>query len=98
MEVVVLNCCVYSNKGDTVLLEDIDQLSEIHERARDPVNLVNYHYIDLACLDVGEKALQRRPRQCRAADASIIVPIWDEQPPLPALARDVGLAGGALGI
>ena len=81
-----------------MLVEYLDQPGEVHQRARQPVDLVDHHDIDLAGLDVGEQPLQRRAIERAAGEAAIVIAIGHEQPALGALAGDVGLAGLPLGI
>ena len=45
-----------ADKGDVVPIEHLDQLGKIHQRARQPVDLVDDHHIDVAFLDVAEQA------------------------------------------
>ena len=42
-------------------VEHLDNLSEVEQRAREAVDLVDHHYIDLGCPDVGQQALQSWP-------------------------------------
>ena len=88
----------HADEGDVVAVEHLDQLREIHQRAAEPVDLVDDNDVDALCLDVGEQSLQRRPLQRRAGNPAIIIVVGDEQPALGLLACDVGLAGFALGI
>ena len=60
IDVVVLNDCVTDTKVTSLRVEHLDQLGEIHERSRQPVDLVDHHHVDQPGLDVGEQPLQRR--------------------------------------
>ena len=96
MQVVVLNDCVTETKVTSLRVEHVDQLGEVHQRAGEPVDLVDDHDIDQPGLDVGEQPLQRRPLQRAAGDAAVVVAVGHQHPALGPLAGDVGLAGLAL--
>ena len=86
------------DEGDAGAVEHLDQLREVHQRARQPVDLVDHDDVDQPLLDVGEQPLQRRPLQRAAGEAAVVVGLADQRPALGALAGDVGLAGLALGV
>ena len=88
----------HRDEGDVVGVEHLDQLREIHERARQPVDLVDDHDIDQACLDVAQQPLQCRPFQRGAGDAAIIIAVGHQHPSLGPLACHVSLTGLPLGI
>ena len=94
----MLNDWVTETKVTLVPVEHLDQLGEVHERAAEPVDLVDDHDVDPARLDVGEQPLQRRPLQRPAGEAAVVVAVGDQEPALGLLARDIGLAGLPLGI
>ena len=98
IEVVVLNDWVTETKVTLYAVEHLDQLGEVHQRARQPVDLVDHHDVDQAGLDVGEQPLQRRALQRAAGEAAVVVAVAHQHPALGALAGDVGLAGLALGV
>ena len=79
-------------------VEDLDELGEVGERAREPVDLVDDDHVDEALLDVGEQPLQPGPLQRGAGDAAVVVGVAHQHPALRLLAGDVGLAGLALGV
>ncbi len=58
MEVVVLNDCVTETKGDLVPVEHLDQLGEVHQRARQAIDLVDDHHVHHPVLDVGQEPLR----------------------------------------
>ena len=60
IEVVVLNDWVTLTKVTPCPVEDLDQLREVHQRARQPVDLVDHDDVDQPLLDVGDQLLQRR--------------------------------------
>ncbi len=98
MLVVVLKDWVTLTKVTPVLIEHLDQPGEIHQRAAQPVDLVDDHDVDATGLDVGEQALQGRPFERAAGEAAIVVLVCEFEPALGALAGDVGAAGLALGV
>ena len=81
-----------------MLVEQLDQLGEIGERAGQPVDLVDHHDVDLAGPDIGQQALQGRAVEGGTREAAIVVVVGDQAPALMRLALDIGLAGLALGI
>ena len=80
------------------LVEDLDDLGKVGERAGQAVHFADDDGIDLASLDVGEQLLQRRPVQGPARDAAVVIVGSDRMPALPGLTLDVGLASLALGV
>ena len=94
----MLNCWVTRDEGHLVLLERLDQLGEVHQRAAEPVDLVDDDDVDQPGLDVAQQALQRRPLQRAARDAAIVVLVRQRDPALGALALDVGQPRLALGV
>ena len=87
-----------ADEGDVVAVEDLDELGKIHQRAAQPVDLVDHDDVDPLALDVGQQPLQRRPLQGRARDAAIVVAVGHQHPAFGLLAGDIGLAGLALGV
>ena len=87
-----------ADEGDAVAVEHLDQLGEVHQRAAEPVDLVDHHDVDAPRLDVGQQPLQRRALQRAAGDAAVVVAVGHQHPAFGLLAGDVGLAGLALGI
>ena len=86
------------DEGHLVPLERLDQLGEVHQRAAEPVDLVDDDDVDQPGLDVAQQALQRRPLQRAARDAAIVVLVGQRDPALGALALDVGQPRLALGV
>lgn len=80
------------------LIEQLDQLGEVGERAGEPVNFVGHHGIDLAGPDLGQQGLQGRALERSPRNAAIVVVVGNKPPALMGLALDVSLAGLALGI
>jgi hypothetical protein len=87
-----------ADERHALAVEHLHQLGEVHERAGEPVDLVDDHDIDPAVLDVGEKPLQTRPLQRAAGPAAIVISVGDQCPAFRPLALDAGLARLTLGI
>ncbi len=87
-----------ADEGDVVPIEHLDQPGEVHERAGEPVDLVDDDDVDAAQFDVGHETLQGRALQRAAGEAAVVVTVGNQQPALGLLAGDVGLAGLALGV
>ncbi len=81
-----------------MLVEQLDQLGEVGERAGEPVDLVDHHDGDLASPDISQKLLQGGAVEGGARESAIVVVVGDEPPALMGLALDVGLAGLPLGV
>ena len=94
----MLNDWVTETKVTPLPVEHLDQLGEVHERAGEPVDLVDDDDVDPARLDVGEQPLQGRALQRAAGEAAVVVAVGNQHPAFLPLAGDVGLAGLALGI
>jgi hypothetical protein len=54
-------------------IEDFDHFSEVRQRAREPVHLVNYDCIDQPLVDIGHQSLQCWAFHSGAGEAAIIV-------------------------
>src|SRR6266545_365575 len=81
-----------------MLIEQLDQLSEVRQRACEPVDLVDHHDGDLSGPDIREQGLQGGAVEGGTREAAIVVVVGDEPPALVGLTLDVGLAGLPLGI
>ncbi len=88
----------HRDEGHALRVEDLDDLGEVGERARQAVDLVGDQEIDFARLDVGEELLQGRSVHRAAGVAAIVVMLRQHGPALVPLALDEGLAGLALGM
>ncbi len=69
----MLNCCVTETNEAVVRVQHVDDLGEVGKRARQPVDLVDDHGLDLAGLDVAEQTLQRWPLHRTAREAAIVI-------------------------
>ncbi len=56
IEVVVLNACVTDTKVTIVPVEHLDQLGEVHQRARQAVDLVDDDHVDESRFDILDEA------------------------------------------
>jgi hypothetical protein len=56
MLVVVLKDCV-TDERDVVLVEHLDQLGEVRQRAGQPIDLVDDDYVDPPSRDIGKQFL-----------------------------------------
>ncbi len=75
IEVVVLNCWVTETKVTSWRSKASTSFAKSIKRAAQAVDLVDHHDVDLARLDVPQKALQRRSLQRAARDAAIVVAV-----------------------
>ena len=80
------------DKGHVVALEHLDHLGEVGETARQTVDLVDHHDVDLAALDVRHQALQARTLDVASGEAGVVVVVGHRNPALGTLAGDVGVA------
>ena len=81
-----------ADKGNVPALEHFDQLGEVHERARQAVDLVDHHDVDLASFDVGQEPLQCRALQRSTETPAVVIAIRHQRPALRLLAGNVRLA------
>jgi len=75
-----------------VAFEHFDHLGEVGQAARQAVDLVDHHDVDLAALDIRHQAFQPRPIRVAAREAGVVVVVGHRNPPLGSLAGDVGVA------
>jgi hypothetical protein len=83
MDVVVLKALGDADERDRALVEQVDQTGEVHQRAGEPIDLVDDDAIDLAGLDIVEQAPQARALQAAAGKAAVIVAVPHEDQPSP---------------
>ena len=95
---MVLKDCVTETKVTLCAVEHLDQPGKVHQRAGQPIDLVDDDDVDLPRLDVGQQALQGGPLQRAAREAAVVVAVGHQKPALGLLAGDIGLAGLALGV
>ena len=81
-----------------MLVEQLDELCEIGERARQAIDLVDDDDIDPAVSDSGEEGLEGRALQAAAGETPVVIALGTEPPALMGLGLDVGLGRLALGI
>ena len=95
---LVLKDCVTDTNETRMAVEQLDQLGKVSKRAREPVDLIDHHDVDLAGVDVGQELLQGRPVKGGPREGAIVITVREEPPALAHLALDIGLAGLALGV
>jgi hypothetical protein len=71
IEVAELICCSDGTEADAVAVEHIDHPRKTGQRARQPVDLVDDHDVDLAHLDVSHQAAQCGPLHIAARETAI---------------------------
>src|SRR5207248_8820623 len=86
----------HRNEGGAPLIEDLDNLGKIGERAGQPVDLVDDDRVDPTRGYVGEQPLESRPIDRRAGKPAVVISRAQAYPALVPLAVDEGLAGLAL--
>jgi len=86
----------HRNEGAAPLIEDLDDLGKIGERAGQPVDLVDDNRIDPTRRNVGEQPLQSRPIHRGAGEPAVVISRAQAHPAFVPLAGDEGLAGLAL--
>src|SRR6516225_8364660 len=79
-------------------IEQLDELGEIRERAREPVDLVDQHNVDRTRPDVGQEPLHGRTVERAAGKGAVVVAAGNQTPAFVRLTLYIGLAGLALGI
>jgi hypothetical protein len=58
------------------LVEQLDQLGEVGERAGEAINLIDHHDGDLVGPDIGQEVLQRRAVEGGSGEPTIVIAIW----------------------
>ena len=76
-----------------MLVEQLDQLGEVRQRAGQAVDLVDHDDVDLAGLDLGEKLLQGRAVERGTGEGAIIIAAGNQAPALVRLTLYIRLAG-----
>ena len=97
MLVVVLNCWVIETNETPRRSKTSTSLAK-SESARQPVDLIDDDYIDLACLDIDDQPFQRRSLHRAAGKPTIIVQRWQHRPAFVLLGCNEGGAGFPLGV
>src|SRR5271166_5471516 len=72
-------------------VEELDQLGEVGERARQPVDFVDHDHVDATSAHVVEQPFEGRPLHRAAGVAAIVVAVADQLPAFVGLALDIGL-------
>ena len=81
-----------------MLVEELDQLCEVRQRASKAVDLVDDDDVDLAEFNLRQKHLQGRTIKRCSGKRPVVIMIGDEAPTFMCLALDIGLAGFALSV
>jgi hypothetical protein len=84
------------NKADLVRVEDLNDLSEIGERASETIHFVDNHRIDLTRPNVIQELFQTGAIHRAPGEATIVVAARQYSPALMLLAEDEGAACLAL--
>jgi len=79
-------------------LEDFHHPREVHQRAGEPVNLVDDDGVDLPGLDITHQTFEGRPVQVAAGVSAVIVAVRQARPALVLVGQDVRLGAFALGV
>ena len=88
----------HRDEGHAVLIEQLDQLGEVRQRAGQTVDLVDDDDVDLPGPHVLKQPLQRRAVGIAAGEAAIVIFGPDHRPAGMLLAPDIGLRGIVLGV
>jgi len=80
------------HEGDALGIEQLNELSEVCERAGEPIDLVDHDDIDHPRSNRCQEALQCRPLERAAGKPAVIKTFSDQTPALVGLAFDVGVA------
>ena len=88
----------HRDEGHAVLVEQLDQLGEVRQRAGQAVDLVDDDDVDLSGSHILEQPLQRRAVGVATGEAAIVIFGPDERPAGMRLAADIGLRGIILGV
>ena len=86
------------DEGHIVLVEQLDELGEVGQRAGQAVDLVDDDDVDLAGPHIVQQPLQGWPVGVAAREAAIVVFASQQRPAGMGLAADIGLRGIILGV
>src|SRR5690606_31263996 len=78
----------HADERGTRAVEDLDDLREVRETAREPVDLVDDDDIDPVLADVIKQSAQPRPIHRAARPSAIIIGGWQQLPSLGLLAAN----------
>ena len=84
------------DERDALGIKDLDDLGEVCQRPRQPIDLVDDDDFDFAGANVFEQALQRGALHRAAGIGAVVVARGESGPALVLLAHDIGLARFAL--
>ena len=97
MEVVVLNCWVTATNDTPCRIQNLNDLGEVGERARQAIDLVDDDHIDALCPDIVEQPNKTGPLHVAAGEPAVVTR-RQLSPAFVILARNVGRAGFPLRI
>ena len=93
-----MNCWVTETNDTLVLVEQLDELGEVRQRAGQAVDLIDDDHVDLAGPYVLQEPLQGRAVGIAAGEAAVVVFGPQQGPSGMGLAADIGLRGIILGV
>ena len=85
-------------EGDGILVEHLDDLGEVRQRAGQSIDLVDDHDVHLAGAHIRQQPLECRPLQGATRITAVVVYLGQKDPAFALLADDEGLACLALGV
>ena len=77
------------DEADTLLVEEVNHLHEVQQRAGQPVDLVDDDHIDLPGVDVRQQAAQPRTLHVPARETTIVIAIRQSRPAPHPLSFDI---------
>src|SRR5216684_7290686 len=86
------------DEGHAMTIEQLHELSEVGQRAGQPIDLIDDNDVNLPGPDVSQQPLQRRPLGRAPGITAVIVSRPDQGPAGMRLTADVGLRGIVLGV
>ena len=79
-------------------IQNLDDLGEVGERARQAIHLVDNDHIDALCPDIVQQPNETRPLHVAAGEPAVVISRRQLSPAFVLLARNVGRAGFPLRI
>ena len=69
----------HADERNVVPVERLHHLGEVEQRSAEPVHLVHDDAVDLAGLDVGQQAFERRPVHVAAGETAVVVAVGERR-------------------
>ena len=88
----------YRNERDTLCVEGFHDLGEIEQRARQPVDFIDHHHVDLAGANISEEPLEGRALHRPARKAAVVIQARQDRPAFVLLGENEGCASFALSV